>query len=90
LNLYQIQTLIPGMTNTQVQGLTSATCGGPLDQSVGQITVSPVVFNGNDNPDFQNTSFHALAVGSTVINVPAPAGFSRASNDNCITANVVN
>jgi hypothetical protein len=88
LNVYAIQSLIPGMTNTQVQVLTSATCGGALDQSVGEITVSPVIFNGNDSPDYQSTSFHALAKGSTVVYVPAPAGFSRASNDNCVTANV--
>ena len=90
LNLYAIQTLIPGLMNTQVQVLTSATCGGTLNQSVGDITVSPVVFNGNDSPDFQDTSFHALAVGSTVIYVPAPTGFSQASNNNCVTANVTN
>jgi hypothetical protein len=88
LNLYDYETLLPGSTNTQVQVLTSATCGGSLDQSVGQITLSPVVFNGADVPDYQNTSFHAVATGSTVVYVPAPAGYSRASNNNCVTANI--
>jgi hypothetical protein len=88
LNLYDYETLLPGSTNTQVQVLTSASCGGSLDQSVGQITLSPVVFNGADVPDYQNTSFHAVATGSTVVYVPAPAAYSRASNNNCVTANV--
>jgi len=88
LNVYDFETLLPGSVNTQVKVLTSTSCGGSLDQSVGQITVSPVVFDGGDNPNFKNTSFHALATGSTVVYVPSSAGYARASNLNCVTANV--
>lgn len=86
-NLYDIETLIPG-THVQVSVLTSQTCGGSLDQTVGSITVSPVVFNGADVPDYQSTSFHPISTGSDVIYIPAPTGFSQASNNNCVTANV--
>jgi hypothetical protein len=91
LNVIDFETLLPGpsSTNTQVPVLTSGSCGGALDQTIGQITVSPVVFNGDDNPNFQNTSFHAAATGSTVVYVGVPSSnHSRASNFNCITGNV--
>jgi hypothetical protein len=91
LNVVDFETLLPGpsSTNTQVPVLTSGSCGGTLDQTIGQITVSPVVFNGDDNPDYQNTSFHAAATGSTVVYVGVPSSnYFRASNFNCITGNV--
>jgi hypothetical protein len=86
-NLYNIETLIPG-SSVQVKVMTSQTCGGTLDQSIGLITLSPVVFKGADDPDYQTTSFQPLSSGSDVIYIPAPTGFKQASNNNCITANV--
>jgi hypothetical protein len=88
LTVVDYETLVPGVGQTSVSVLTSATCNGTLNQTVGAITVSPVVFMGADNPDYQTTSFQPLAQGSDVIYIPAPAGFSQASTGNCVTANV--
>jgi hypothetical protein len=82
LNLMEIETLIPGSTNTMVP----VTSSNPAS---GTITVSPVIFQGAENPNFITTSFHPVASGtSTVITVGAPAGFRQASSPNQITANV--
>jgi len=88
LTIVDYETLVPGVGQTSVSVLTSTSCGGTLDQTVGAITVSPVIFMGADVPNYQSTSFHPIAPGSDVIYIPAPAGFSRASNGNCVTANV--
>jgi hypothetical protein len=82
LNYAGTQQLRPGMTNTNVFVRTD-----PNPSPAGQITLSPLVFNGGDDPNFRTTSFHPTAVGSTVIRVTAP-GFSTASNNNNVTANV--
>jgi hypothetical protein len=81
LNVIATQELLPGLTNTMVP-ITST------DTVVGTITLSPVIFNGDDSPNSKTSSFHPVSVGSAVIVVGAPAGFSQASNDNFITANV--
>jgi len=81
LNVIATQELLPGLTNTMVP-ITS------MNTAAGTITLSPVIFNGDDSPNSKTSSFHPVAVGSAVIQVGAPAGFSLASNDNDITANV--
>jgi len=81
LNVISTQELLPGLSNTMVP-VTS------MNTLAGTITVSPVIFNGDDSPNSKTTSFHPVAVGTAVIEVGAPAGFSQASNNNDITANV--
>jgi len=46
--------------------------------TVGTISTSPVVFTGNTS--FANTSFQAVAPGTTFISVATPSGFSTPSN----------
>ncbi len=99
LNVHQTQQLRPGMTNTLVDVFTedpAHPCANPptgppdnpCNSTVGTITVSPLQFNGADNPNSRTTSFHPAAVGSTVIRVRGRGGFSVASNNNNVTANV--
>lgn len=76
-----IETLRPGMSNTKVPVTSSQT-------AVGTITLSPVTFQGGDNPNYQTTSFQPKAVGTTVISVGAPTGFSLASDRNNVTVTV--
>jgi hypothetical protein len=81
LNLALVQSLRAGMANTQVF------IGSDFPE-VGEITLSPVTFDGVDVPNERVTSFSPRAVGTTVIRVSSP-GFSHASNRNNITVNVV-
>jgi hypothetical protein len=88
LNLYATQALRPGKSNVVVTVTSQDTQGGP---NVGSITQPVLTFVGAHDPtysDFRTTSFHPQAVGSAVIEVHAPAGFSPASNNNHITAQV--
>lgn len=57
--------------------------GGP---GVGTITISPVVFAGNQQT--RVTQFDPGAVGTSVITVGTPSGFDTPSNNRQITATV--
>ena len=57
--------------------------GGP---GVGTITTNPVVFTGNQI--IQNTAFDPAAVGTSLISVGVPTGFSSPSTSRQITATV--
>jgi hypothetical protein len=81
LNFALVQSLRPGMTNTQVFIASD-------HPEFGVITLSPVTFDGADSPNERVTSFSPQAVGTTVIRVTSP-GFSSASNRNNITVNMV-
>jgi hypothetical protein len=67
-------------------GATASVPVTSLNTGVGTITVSPVVFNGNDGS--ANTAFDPLAGGTATIKVGTPAGFSAPSNYQQITATV--
>jgi large repetitive protein len=83
-NLYQVQLLRPNQPNTKATvTLTDQSGTSP----VGSITLNPVVFQGNDNPNSQTTSFQPLHSGTTLIQVTSPAGFTNASSE--ATATVV-
>jgi hypothetical protein len=85
LTTYQVEQLRAGMSNTQAT-LTMTDNPGAAG-SVGAITVNPVIFNGADVPNSQTTSFQPLNVGSTVIRVQSPAGFSQSSSQVVATVN---
>lgn len=56
------------------------------DTNVGQITTSPVIFNGGDIS--QSTSFDPLVSGSSTISLTTPAGFDTPSSGTSIPAMV--
>lgn len=86
LSLVAVQQLRPGMTNTQVTvNLTDQPSQGSGPSKVGQITVNPVVFNGDDNPNQQITSFQPIGAGQTLLQLTSP-GFSSSSSE--VTATV--
>jgi PKD repeat protein len=56
------------------------------DPSVGIITVSPLVFTGND--DYLYTAFDPIAVGTTIISITQPPGFTPPVGKTSIVATV--
>jgi hypothetical protein len=86
LSQVAVQPLRPGMTNTQVTvKLTDQPSQGSGPSKVGKITVNPVVFNGDDNPNEQITSFQPIGVGQTLLQLTSP-GFSNSASE--VTATV--
>ncbi|WNG56389.1 hypothetical protein F0U59_17670 [Archangium gephyra] len=82
LNLKETQQLRPGLSNVLVSVTSS-------NESVGTITLAPVVFNGADVPNYRTTSFHPVSAGTTTLVVSGPSpDFSQSSNNNHITATV--
>ncbi len=83
-NVYAVQQLRPNQPNTKATlTLTDQSGTSP----VGKITVNPVTFQGDDNPNSQTTSFQPLNTGSTLIKITSPSGFTNASSQ--VTATVV-
>jgi len=81
-----VEQLRPGMTNTKVTvTLTDQPSQGSGASKAGKITVNPVVFNGADNPNEQITSFEAIGVGQTLLQLTSP-GFSNSASE--VTATV--
>jgi hypothetical protein len=84
LNVYAVEQLRPNQPNTKATlTLTDQSGTSP----VGKITLNPVTFQGDDNPNSQTTSFQPLNAGSTLIKITSPAGFTNASTQ--VTATVV-
>jgi hypothetical protein len=53
---------------------------------VGMFSLNSVTFKGDDNPNFLTSSFVPESVGTALITITSPAGFSNASTE--ITATV--
>jgi hypothetical protein len=68
-----------GGTNPSVDVVSS-------DPAVGVLTVSPLVFTGND--DYLTTAFDPIAVGTTTISITQPAGFLPPTGKTSIVATV--
>jgi hypothetical protein len=84
LNVVAVQQLRPNQPNTKATlTLTDQSGTSP----VGKITLNPVTFQGDDNPNSQTTSFQPLHAGSTLIKITSPTGFTNASTQ--VTATVV-
>jgi 6-phosphogluconolactonase (cycloisomerase 2 family) len=89
LNIYQVQELVPNVTAL----LGSVTPTGTLvltvqsgTPPVGMFSLNSVTFKGDDNPNFLTSSFVPESVGTALITITSPAGFSNASTE--ITATV--
>jgi len=48
---------------------------------------NPVIFQGDDNPNSETTSFQPLHSGTTLIKVTSPSGFTNAGSE--ATATVI-
>jgi len=73
--------------NQQVRGGSSfAVDVVSSNNSVGVITISPLVFTGID--DYRNTAFDPIAVGTTTISITQPAGFNPPVGKTSIVATV--
>ncbi len=89
LNIYQVQELVPNVTTL----LAPATPTGTLvltvqsgTAPVGTFSLNSVTFKGDDNPNFLTSSFVPKSVGTALITITSPTGFSNASTE--ITATV--
>jgi hypothetical protein len=71
--------MVRGGTNPSVDVVSS-------DPAVGVITVSPLVFTGNDK--VLNSAFDPIAVGTTTISITPPAGFLPPAGKTSIVATV--
>jgi hypothetical protein len=71
--------MVRGGTNPSVDVMSS-------DTTVGVITISPLVFTGND--DYLNTAFDPIAVGTTTISITQPPGFLPPAGKASIVATV--
>jgi PKD repeat protein len=56
------------------------------DPSVGVITISPLVFTGND--DYLSTAFDPIAVGTAAISITQPPGFTPPAGKTSVVATV--
>ncbi|MGA2263579.1 MAG: hypothetical protein ABSH28_19355, partial [Acidobacteriota bacterium] len=85
LNALQIQQLIPGSTGTQAT-ITLSDPNTAQPSTIGDIVPSPnVIFNGVDVPNYRTSSFQPVAVGTGILRVTSPAGFSQSSNQVTVT-----
>jgi hypothetical protein len=71
--------MVRGGTNPSVDVMSS-------DPTVGVITISPLVFTGND--DYLSTAFDPIAVGTTTISITQPAGFLPPTGRTSVVATV--
>jgi hypothetical protein len=76
---------MPGLTGTQATiTLTDPNTGQPV--TIGSIVPSPTVtFNGADVPNSRTTSFEPNAVGTGILKVTSPAGFTNSSSQITVT-----
>lgn len=79
LGVRTTQPLRAGLSGVQVNVTSS-------DTRVGNITTSPVVFNGGDQ--YKATGFHPVGAGTAVITVDVPAGFSTPAGQRQVLATV--
>jgi 6-phosphogluconolactonase (cycloisomerase 2 family) len=87
LNIYAVQELIPNLP-MPVTGTLHVTPEPAGSTPAGTLSVSSVTFKGDDNPNFLTSSFEPKAVGTALITITSPTGFSNASTQ--ITATVDN
>jgi 6-phosphogluconolactonase (cycloisomerase 2 family) len=89
LNIYQVQELVPNVTTLLAPITPTGTLALTVQSGtapVGMFSLNSVTFVGDDNPNFLTSSFVPESVGSALITITSPAGFSNASTE--ITATV--
>lgn len=69
-------------------GLTASVAVASSNPAIGTITVSPVVFNGNEG--VKTTGFDGSSSGTADVSLTAPPGFETPSNFQSVTATVTN
>jgi 6-phosphogluconolactonase (cycloisomerase 2 family) len=89
LNIYQVQELVPNVTTLLAPVTPTGTLVLTVQSGtapVGMFSLNSVTFKGDDNPNFLTSSFVPESVGTALITITSPAGFSNASTE--ITATV--